>query len=301
VRRRLVPSLLGAVLLASASTHAQATPTPTTQEIDAACTAAYTGAQRLRKKGQFRAAKAQLEACARPACSPVLRGDCTQWLGEVDSAMPSVVVAARMPSGDDAMNVRVLVDGAVLTEKVGGLALDVDPGPHLFRFEAPGGQPIEKQFVIREGEKARRIDITFTAAPAPTIAPGPAPAATPGSNPDSSADAEPPAEPKGPSFWRTIPAPTYALGGLALVGLGLGAALEIIGLGKRGDLDACKPNCTPDDVSSARNTVLAGDISLAVGLAAAAGAVYFFVTRPAIRATAAPTAGGMVFGVSGVY
>jgi hypothetical protein len=296
VRWCLVCSASVAALLAGTSTHAQP-PAPTTQEVDAACTVAYTGAQRLRKKGQFRAAKAQLEACARPACSPVLRGDCTQWLGEVDAAMPSVVVAARMPSGDDAMNVRVLVDGAVLTEKVGGLAVEVDPGPHVFRFEAPGGQPIEKQFVIREGEKARRIDVAFAAATGATTAV----AATAAANPDSSEEQVPPPESKGPSLWRTIPAPTYVLGGLAVVGLGLGAALEIAGLGKRSDLDACKPRCATDAVGSARNTVLAGDISVGVGLAAAAGAVYFYVTRPAVRATVAPTAGGAVFGVSGVY
>ena len=298
-RARLLPFATAATLLVSTVVAAQP---PSGPDVDAACTAAYTGGQRLRKKGLYRQAREQLEACARPVCPAVLRNDCTQWRGEVDAAMPSVVVAARMPSGEDAIAVRVIVDGAVLTERIGGLAIDVDPGQHVFRFETAGAQPVEKQLVIREGEKARRIDVAFAATgTAPAAATPPATAPTTATTPNEAHDvAQPSPGPESPSG-RTIPTATYVLGGVAVVAFGVGATLEVVGLGQRGSLDACKPTCAESAVSSTRNTVLAGDIGIGVGVLAAAGALYFFVTRPAVQPVVTPTAGGAVFGVSGAY
>ena len=45
---------------------------------------------------------------------------------------------------------------AALVTKLDGKAIDVDPAPHVFRFEAVGQAPVEKTLVIVEGEEPSR-------------------------------------------------------------------------------------------------------------------------------------------------
>jgi hypothetical protein len=69
-------------------------------------------------------------------------------------------------------------------------------------------------------------------------------------------------------------------------------------------MDACKPACSPDEVTRVRGKYLAADFSLGVSLAALAGAGYWLLsaaqhpqttsrTPLSLAITAAPGAGGL--------
>ena len=48
-----------------------------------------------RRSGKLLAARAALLACSREICPDAVRGDCVDWLEDVNRSVPSVVVTAR--------------------------------------------------------------------------------------------------------------------------------------------------------------------------------------------------------------
>src|SRR5262245_34160024 len=75
------------------------------------CIASSESGQKLRHDGKLRAAREQLLVCARPECPAVIRQDCAQFLNEVASSTPSVVIAARDTNGKETLAVKVTIDG----------------------------------------------------------------------------------------------------------------------------------------------------------------------------------------------
>jgi len=144
----------------------------------ATCIAAAERGQKLRKDGRLPEAQKDFLACARSECPAFVRGDCAQWLSDVVAVMPSIVVAARM-GGKDLFDVRVIIDGAVVLERLDGKGIPMSTGEHVLRFEYATEPPVETKVLMREGDKGRAIDVTFSGSgkPAtiggPTIAPPP--------------------------------------------------------------------------------------------------------------------------------
>ena len=219
------------------------------------CASSYVGAQRSRKKGELGAAHTELLVCSAQACAPTLRQDCIRWLAEVDASMPSVVFAVHGPSGGDVTDVKVAMDGAPLLDRVGGAAVPVDPGSHTFRFEMIGAAPTEQRVVVREGEKARVISVSFAAtAPTPPEAGG---------------------RSRGVPLWLDA-----TIGGAGVVLLGLGATFEVMGFVKKGQLDSCYGHCGTAAVDDAHRNFVTGDVLVSLGLVAlAAGAYLYFFHR----------------------
>ena len=122
----------------------------------------------LRDAHALHDALGKLLVCANPSCPTEIRGECERRLAVVTNEIPSVVFAAKDAAGHDLVAVRVLVDGATVTEKLDGTPLVLDPGTHHFRFEASGEGPIETSALIREGEKNRPIRVTIGAPASPT-------------------------------------------------------------------------------------------------------------------------------------
>jgi len=99
------------------------------------------------------------------------------------------------------------------------------------------------------------------------------------------------------------------MGGLGVVALGIGTYLEVTGLSKRSQLDACRPTrtCTADAVDTAHAYVLAGDFTLGGGALFVAGAALLYLFRPTVEVpskdgvgwTIGPAPGGIVAGVRG--
>ena len=170
--------------------------------------------------------------------------------------------------------------------------MPLDPGEHTFRFEVSGAAPVETHNVIREGEKNRILQVTFTplAAPEATAPPGRslAPAATTPAPAGALARSGERGSPRGPGSRAPMPALAWVLGGVALASFGGFAYLGLSGTGQLNSLRAtCAHTCNPSDVNAARNQILVGDILGIVGLAATGVAAWLVLTRPATTTTTA--------------
>jgi hypothetical protein len=259
----------------------------------ATCIEAYEQAQKLRQEGHMSDAKKKLMVCVREVCPPVLRRDCDQWLTDLNQVMPSIVIAAKGPQGSDVAEVKVMMDGHVLTEHLDGKAISLDPGMHSFRFVYGQLPPIEQQLLLREGEKNRAVAISFSSA-------GPEAAAQQPTAPAASTEKH-----------RPVPASVYVLGGVGMLALGSFAYFGLQGRSAASDLDACKPNCLEADVDRARTKLIIADVSLGVSVISLGTAVYLLLTRPEVDAAEKPAtttrwnvhpvAGGAVAGFSGAF
>lgn len=142
------------------------------------CAAAYDQTQTLRDKGKLIEARTQARVCSASTCAAFIVKDCIRWLSEIEASLPTVVFAAQDASGADTSSVRMSVDGQLTAEALDGKAVALDPGPHKLRFETAGADPIEQAVVVRQGEKDRRIAVSFqkkedVAAPPAPVRPRP--------------------------------------------------------------------------------------------------------------------------------
>lgn len=235
------------------------------------CLKAHESGQLLRLDAKLVEAKRSLTLCAAEACPNAVRADCTAWLSQLAETTPSIVLAATSERGDET-HVRVLLDGAELTSNLDGKAIELDPGPHSFLFELPPYLPLEREIVLREGERERMLAIRFEREPAKPLIPGsPAPVAV-----------APVAQAVVPGP-RPVPWISYALGGLSLAAIGSATTFGLIALHERREkLDGCAPLCSGHDKSDVELPAQAADISVAVALIAGGAAVYTYWTRPEV-------------------
>jgi hypothetical protein len=229
------------------------------------CISAAERSQVQRRDAHLRAAREQLVLCARDACPRAIQKDCKRWLGEVEAAMPTVVIHPVDASGGDIVGARALVDGVRLEAALDGRAAAIDPGEHVLRVEA-GASVIEQRIVIREGERDRLIPLRF---PADT-----------GSLP------------------RPVPAGVWVLGGAGAAAITAGALLWAVGRSEHGTLYATcgvTHDCDESAVDRARTKLVAGDIVFGVGLAAVGAAAWWGITTSSVPRSSVgvtPVAGG---------
>jgi hypothetical protein len=215
-----------------------------------ACVDAYEAGQKLRLRARLAEARQEFLSCAQPSCPEAISSECLHFLADIRGDVPTVVLSAVDQHGNDLVNVQVTIDGAAVAEKLDGLAIDVDPGPHLVRYTAAGCEPVQQYVVIRQGEKNRVISARLVQ-PSPPL---PVPSRR--------------------------PILAYALGGVSLAGFVGAGALYLAARNQRDDLrSTCAPYCDPSEVNEVRGKLLASSISLAVGAAAAAGAVTVLLIR----------------------
>jgi hypothetical protein len=271
--RTMRASALSTFVFSLAVAHAAHAEEPNPSERQA-CVSAHETAQKSKNAGQLRAARTALTECARETCPRLISADCTQWIAELERLLPSVVVSARDAEGRDLTQVRVLVDGVVLTERLDGKALSVDPGEHRFRFEAPELKPIERKIVISEGERSRSVPVIFARASSTAVRRSP-----PRDQRDNRAE-----RPKSAGS----PSPlAYVLAGVGVVGVASFAYFGLRGRDKREELDSaeCKPSCPSSEVDEARRDFLIADISLGVALVSFGIGGYLFLSPPSDGAT----------------
>jgi hypothetical protein len=165
-----------------------------------------------------------------------------------------VVAAARDAQGRDVVDASVSIDGGP-DAPVGARAVELDPGPHHFVFRRAGSSPIEQEVLLREGEKNRAITVTF-------------------------ASLVPPPVPHVPTTTRPVPALSWILGGVGVIGMASFATLGSVGLSNRGAYH-CDTGCTASQKSAVAGQFLAADVSLGVGVVGLVLAAVLYLTRPA--------------------
>jgi hypothetical protein len=271
--RRGVHSLLGGALLLAAPAVARAQ-----DAHKAECAAAYESSQELRANGKLTKAAAALALCAEESCPAFVRSDCVQWLEEVQKDLPSVIISAKDPHGEDVTAVRVLVDGELLVKELDGKAVPLDPGSHKLRFELEGVAPIEQQIVVKAGQKDRALEVSFAAKGADV----------PEDNPYAGTEKEKaPADVPADEAESGKPGPlrpyAYVAGGVGVAGIVGFAVLGAMGKSAESDLEAsnCKPNCAQSDVDAIKTKYVLADISLGVGIVGlGTGVALFFMSQP---------------------
>jgi hypothetical protein len=258
MQRSLFAATFVTLLLASRSGHARGGQTDV-------CVAAAERAQVQQHAGSLHSARESLLACSREACPGPIKTDCLRWLAEVQAAMPTFVVRVVDASGADVVEVRLLVDGARITDRLDGRPIEIDPGEHVLRVEA-GASTIDSHLLVRQGERDRLVTVQLPAAPPVQRRPEPPPFS--------------PSPPPG----RRVPTGAWILGGAGLVAMSAGVFFWVRGRGDRSDLYAScglTQSCSQDTIDSARTKVLVGDVAFGVGLAAVGVAVGWTLLTPA--------------------
>jgi hypothetical protein len=227
------------------------------------CNEDYVAAQRTRKEGKLLQAREHLLACSRELCMDVIERDCVTWLQEVDASTPTVVVFARDRWGDETLNVRVLIDGAIVRDVLDANAIAVDPGTHKFRFETTDAAPVEQTVILREGEKNRRVEVKFVES-------------------TTGADTERVPMDDGTGLRFELTDLGWALGGAGVVAVVGGTLFFVSAGGTESDFEAanCGATCqrARDDAVDRQRTI--GGVMLGVGIASAVAAACLFLWAP---------------------
>jgi hypothetical protein len=300
------PLLFAATLLlagARSSAARAAGPGPDKME----CIAADTEGQSLRRAGKLVQARKRLAVCAAATCPSIVREDCQDRIVEIAVAQPTVVFTATNGEGRPLVAVRVLVDGVVVAGELDGRALAVDPGEHLFAFEALGRITTRMRLTLQEGEKKIRhavvlrtgsgdpadevpapeplpaADLVVSAdlpASAPPAAPSTAPRVPSAPVPEAAASPAGPA-PEDASSSRRIAAITA--GAVGVLGLVVGSVFGLLTIVNWDDASQCLKGvdgCSPSAVSEGKTASTDGNVStvafVAGGIALTAGAWLWF-------------------------
>ena len=211
----------------------------------AACLDAAARGQRLRGAHQLVEAREQMRACAAARCPAVVQTDCARWLDEIESALPTVVVAAKSGTGVDLFDVKVTVDGKLLASKLDGQGVAMDPGPHTFHFEGADGTRVDQQVMVREGEKDQAISVVLGPAQAPVPGPASLPATVPQTGPATS------------SPLKTV---GWVLGGVGVAGLAVGTVFGLVAMSDKNAAHCVDNLCDPGKASGIKSAALVSDI-----------------------------------------
>lgn len=261
--KRIAAALVAAGVVATLAIPARS------DDMKEACATSFEAGQKLRREGKLRAARKELVICAAESCPEIIAPACGKWLQEVDAAMPSIVVVARGPKGDQVGDVRVLVDGELVASALDGKPLAIDPGKHRLRYEKDGALAIEEDVIINVGDHNRRLEPTFKAA-----------ATTGGTeSPPATKAAETPSS--GPVRW-----PAYLTIGLGGAGIVVGAITGGLALSAKGSLDekcATKTSCpasAQDDIDTLSTMSTVSTVGFVVGGVVAAAGIVVVIALP---------------------
>lgn len=269
-RRARIASAFSVLAALAATSSASAAPTQPAGPDRAECVAAADEGQKLRDDGKLNAARDKFITCASKTCPGVVAKSCAQWLSDAEREIPTVTFRALDEAGKEITDVKVSVDGAVVSASIGGKAISVDPGEHALAFERADGSRVEDKVLIRPGEKNKLLELAFKPK-APEVAPAPAPV-TP---------------PSAPAPERKFHVPMLGWVGLGVFGVGAitTVAFAAMANGDESDLrSTCAPNCPSSEKSAIDTKLVIANIGMGVGLAGLGLAVVTTVlenTKPA--------------------
>lgn len=220
------------------------------------CADASEQADRLAAEHKPQAARKALEACVVPECPTAVRQYCTQASENLAKLVPSVIAAARDAAGRDVPAVKLLVDGAAASL---GTSIELEPGWHVFRFEAAGFRAKEERLNLRESERQRLLTVVLETTEAPRSTPS---APRPAQTRESEASVSPLA---------------YVFAGVAVVAAGAGTVLGVKG---QNQFDRCgSDGCTSSEWDDVDRLRILTWVSVGVAATSAGVSTYLFL-RP---------------------
>jgi hypothetical protein len=285
MRRTLVIGLCATALTFGARAHADGTTN---------CTDASSQGQVQRDAHKLVEARNQFILCAKKECPGVVRKDCATWLEQVQASLPTIVPIAVDEAGNSLPAVKVSMDGKLLVEKIDGRAIEVNPGTYNFTFEAPDGTKVEKQVVVAEGEKDKRVMATV-AKPAAVASAAPSPPTT--IVPAASAPAPGPPGESTPRTslgrWKVVGIVTAGVG---VVGLGLGSVFGLMASSNKSSAGCNSNSVCPDQnavntLSSAKSDGNLATVFFVAGAVLAAGGITMWALAPSSSVQVAPSFG----------
>ncbi len=286
-------SALSSALTLAVSTVFWTSPSFAADPTTADCLAAAEASLKSGNEHHLRAERTQLLVCAAPSCPADILKECIRRVEEVNAAIPTIIFEAKDASGNDLSAVKVEMDGEVLSERLDGTALSLDPGEHTFVFDTAGQPSISKRFVIREAQKDRHEAIAFGAPPAvPSVTPPPTMAP---SRPEP--EVPPPSSDHASHGLGTQKTAAIVVGSVGVVGVLVGSVVGLVALSKKNTSEnVCStPLCsTQQGVNDWRGAASAGDSSTAffiVGGAGLAGGVILWLTAPPSSHASGPQVG----------
>lgn len=225
---------------------------------------------------------------------------------EID--VPRLTVS--LPTGAPAGTV-VARDGVALSAEMLGVPQSLDPGDHLFVVEIPGGLRSQQQVTLARGDR-KDLLLSLPRAPEPQPPPPVIPVLPPPPPPTAPQVfiASPP-PPEGMSARRKA---AFAVGGLGLAGLAVGAVTGALAIARKRDADgrcdeagACVDQRGVDAGDSMKAFGTASTVAFSIGAAAVGVGVLLLVTdrppqpaasraaaaRGPLRVTLAPGPGGL--------
>jgi hypothetical protein len=284
-------------LLISAATlwaHASVAAPPSTKA-NGPCANAAQEAREHVAAGRLRRARGAFIECAKTSCGSLLQ-QCRSGLQQLDSDTPSVVPVATDASGAQRLDVRVSMDGELLTSQIDGRSVDVDPGMHEFSFRTDQGDVHSEKILILQGQRNRVISVALKRADAPSIhgnasdaapsAPSEAslrPAAERKTSPVPAESRREPAASESTDPPRASPVLAYIVGGAGLAAVGSSLLLAHWGREDNILLDRCAPNCSQESVDHVRSMYIAADVTLGAGVLALGAATWLYLSRPEVE------------------
>ncbi|HET9960183.1 MAG TPA: hypothetical protein VFQ61_37085 [Polyangiaceae bacterium] len=237
------------------------------QESSQQCASAYEEAQRQRAKGDFREASRAAQTCSQAECNALLVQECIKLYEQIQADTPSMVFSVRNGNGEELVNVKVTVDGQLVTDHLDGRPIEMNPGLHTFYFESEGLPPLETKHTARVGDRNRLLEIVLGDVRPKTADKPEGSAAAAGS-------ALPPAAPPP----NSVPIPSIVLGGVGLLGLGTFAYFRVTGTSDYNELGkTCSPRCDPAETDKIHTKFLVSYVGLGVGAAGLGGAALWYV------------------------
>lgn len=241
------------------------------------CVAAADEGQKLRDESKLNAAREKFIMCAAKACPSVVSKQCSQWLIETEKDMPTMTFRALDDQGKETVAVKVMVDGAKVSDTVDAHALALDPGEHKVRYERADGRAIEEKILLRPGEKNRLIELTFQVkVVAPVEAPKPIAAPPPPPEPD-----------------HGFRIPLLGWVGIGVGAVGIASTVIFASSANSAETDlrnTCAPRCDPSLKSSIDTKVALANVGLVVGIAGVAFAAVVTVLANTGNRTEHPVA-----------
>jgi len=254
-----------------------------------ACASSYESAQRERGRGALLEASQAARACSQPECPAFLAQECIKLYEQIQADLPTTVFSAKNGRGEELVDVTVQIDGKTVTQHLDGRPIELNPGLHTFHFESAGLPAYELKQTARIGDHNRLMEVMLGPIERPATPVQPVQSQLP-----------PPSAPVEPvKHGSYIPAASFVLGGVGVIGLGAFAGLRLSASSDYNDLSRnCSPRCDPSKVDPIRTKYTLSYVALGVGAAAVAASVIVYVVangHPSSETTVAvlPSADGL--------